>query len=85
MEVLETQLRKKEIGGKTVQLLHLWITGLQDAQAKPFKPGYNFAAVTAAERNENKGYGSADRTRRGHRQLRPEPCQSQQGTQPTRK
>lgn len=27
--------------------LHLWITGLQDAQAKPFKPGYNFAAVNA--------------------------------------
>ena len=36
--------------------LHLWITGLQDAQAKPFKPGYNFVAVNTAKRNKNKSY-----------------------------
>lgn len=39
--------------------LHLWITGLQGAQAKPFKAGHDFAAVNAAERSRDMGYGSA--------------------------
>lgn len=58
LDVLETHLRKKS-AEKLHGWLHLWITGLQGAQAKPFKPGYNFAAVNAAKRNKNKGYGPA--------------------------
>lgn len=60
LAVLGTHLtKKKEIGGKLHSWLHLWITGFQDAQAKPFKPGYHFAAVNAAKRNKNKGYRPA--------------------------
>lgn len=40
--------RKRLVAEKLHSWLHLWITGLQDAQAKPFKPGYNFAAVNVS-------------------------------------
>lgn len=49
LDVSETHFKKKEISSeKPHGWLHLWITGLQDAQAKPFKPGYNFAAVNVS-------------------------------------
>ena len=61
LDVSETHFKKKEISSeKPYGWLHLWITGLQDAQAKPFKPGYNFAAVNAAKRNKNKNYSPID-------------------------
>lgn len=48
--------RKKWVAEKLHGRLHLWITGLQGAQAEPFKAGHNFAAVNAAKRNKNTGY-----------------------------
>lgn len=39
--------------------LHLWITGLQGPQAKPFKAGHDFAAVSTVKRSRDTGYGSA--------------------------
>lgn len=50
--------RERNRQKKCTSWLHLWITGLQDAQTKPFEPGYNFA-VNAAKRNKKKGYGHA--------------------------
>lgn len=39
--------------------LHLWVTGFQGPQAKPFKAGHDFAAVNAVKRSRDTGYGSA--------------------------
>lgn len=54
---LKTHLKKKWAAEQLHSWLHLWVTGLQGTKAKPLKAGYNFAAVNAAKRNKNWGYG----------------------------
>lgn len=72
-------VKEEETGGKLHGWLHLWVTGLQGAQAKPLKPGHHFAAVNAATGNRNKGYGPAGLGRVRRQELRSGPIPEAHG------